>query len=453
MDVHAFRRRSGAADPPEPEGLALQIGLPWGPPPGGACHRILPSPIELDSGILELAALHHMQHRPLPARVLSRVRERIASLAPGFRSLVRTAYMEATVTGPEGEQAAPPLHAPRGGLGEWLNAYGEWVLRRTYPLFERFAPGSGPLPKEAYREFMRFASEHDLGAGDAPEFVKLIREAYLVPMGLMRRKGSEYIINPKLDSNELVRLLTPILDHHPSPARVYEHLSAPVYGLVPDQIHLLLLALLVQGEVDIVKGTRSYRETYLTLVNPLQYDRILPGHGLNLNQLRNLETLCEGFRIPAPKQWSVLAQKRSVEKLRKYGRVQRDQMSGFVTKLKDYGEAGELVSQVESLISRWLALEKGGHELQGFQHFERAIGSAHRFAAEANELASLPERFDKLLRETQRLGHVSRQPTGLPLELAFGIFPLTEPFHHRDGWKRRPDLIGQFRILLCIILD
>ena len=91
----------------------------------------------------------------------------------------------------------------------------------------------------------------------------------------------------------------------------------------------------------------------------MQYDRVLPGHGLNLNQLRNLETLCEGFRIPAPKQWSVLAQKRSVEKLRKYGRVQRDQMSGFVTKLKDYGEAGELVSQVDSLISRWLALEKG----------------------------------------------------------------------------------------------
>src|SRR5207247_5820962 len=115
---------------------------------------------------------------------------------------------------------------------------------------------------------------------------------------------------------------------------------------------------------------------------------------------------CEGFRIPVPRQWSVLAQKRAVEQLRKYGRGQRDQMSGFVTKLKDYGEAGDVVSQVETLISKWLALEKGDHELQGFQHFELAIGSARRFVGEANDLASLPQRFERLLREKQRLRHL-----------------------------------------------
>ncbi len=77
-------------------------------------------------------------------------------------------------------------------------------------------------------------------------------------------------MSPKLDNHELVRLLAPILQHHPSPARVYEHLSAPVYGLTPDQIQLLLLVLLIQGEVDIVKGERSYRETYDTMISPLQ---------------------------------------------------------------------------------------------------------------------------------------------------------------------------------------
>src|SRR5436305_14174720 len=186
-------------------------------------------------------------------------------------------------------KAPAPLQPRPGSHVAWLNSYGEWLLRLTYPMFERFAPGSGPLPKEAYRQFMKFVSEHDLGAQDAPDFVKLIREAYLVPMGLMQRKGSEYVMSPKLDNNELVRLLSPILDHHPSPTRVYEHLSAPVYGLVPDQIQLLLLVLLVQGELDIVKGERSYRETYETMLSPLQYDRVLPGRALNVNQLRNLQ--------------------------------------------------------------------------------------------------------------------------------------------------------------------
>src|SRR5439155_23689063 len=80
------------------------------------------------------------------------------------------------------------------------------------------------------------------------------------------------------------------------------------------------------------------------------------------------------------------------------------------TKLRDYGEAGDVVSHVETLISKWLALEKGDHELQGFQHFELAIGSAQRFAVEANEMASLPQRFEKLLRETQRLRHLFSDP-------------------------------------------
>jgi hypothetical protein len=68
------------------------------------------------------------------------------------------------------------------------------------------------------------------------------------------------------------------------------------------------------------------------------------------------------------------------------------------------------VSQAETLISKWLALEKGDHELQGFQHFELAIGSAHGFVGETNEMASLPQRFERLLRETQRLRHIFSDP-------------------------------------------
>ncbi len=400
----------GGGRPPEQKGLALQIGLPWGPPAEGHCYKILPARLDPDTHILELAALHHLKQGPLPNRVLTRINERIGARLSWFASLIRNAYVEAAVLDPEGIKNSAPFHALQGSHAAWLNTLGEWMLRQIYPLFERFAPGFGPLPKEAYRQFMKFASEHDIGAQDAPDFVKLIREAYLVPMGLMQRRGSEYVMSPKLEGNELVRLLVPILDHHPTPARVYQHLSMPVYGLVADQIHLLLLVLLIQGELDITKGEHSYREIYDTLPSPLQYDKVLPGTALNLNQLRNLQTLCEGFRIPVPKQWSVLTQKRAVEQLRKHGSRQRDQLSAFVTQLKTYGEAGTLLADVEAIIAKWLALEKGDHELQGFQHFEHAAGSIHRFVVEANEMASLPQRFERLLRETQRFRHLFSDP-------------------------------------------
>ncbi len=350
-----------------------------------------------------------------------------------------------------GDKATPPLAPLHGGLAGWLNAYGEWILRQTYPLFERFAPGFGPLPREAYRQFMKYVAEHDLGAPEAPDYVKLIREAYLVPMQLMQRKGPDYIISAKLEGNELVRLLAPILEHHPSPARVYQHLGAPVYGLVHDQIHLLLLVLLIQGEIDIVKGEQSYREVYETLPNPLQYDRILPGQALSLNQLRELQTFCEGFRIPVPRQWSVLAQKRAVEQLRRYGSRQRDQLSEFVTRLKASGEAGDVVTRVEALISKWLALEKGDHEIQAFQHFEVAAGSAQRFVFEANEIASLPQRFERLLREAQRYRHLFGDPRlagcadpdiATRLEALQPAPPLSEP-EELDGWLERARALYQ----------
>src|SRR5207244_3763344 len=82
-------------------------------------------------------------------------------------------------------------------------------------------------------------------------------------------------------------------------------------------------------------------EMYETLINPQQYDRIVPGRALNLNQLRDLQTLCEAFRIRTPKQWTVMAQKRAIEQLGQCGLRQRDQLSSFVIKLKDQEETEE----------------------------------------------------------------------------------------------------------------
>ena len=401
----------GGGQPPPYKGIGLQIGVPWGTTAmGGEGFKVIPKPIEFTPEVVELAALLHLRERPLAARVLKRVEERIAGRASWFATLIRSAYTDVTAINASGATVGPPLNSRPTSLDSWLNTYGEWALRQAYPQFEKFAPGHGPLPREAYRQFMKHAVEQDPCSEQAPEFVKLIREAYLVPMALMQRRGLDYAMNPKLDQHELVTLVTPILEHQPTPARIYEHLSGPVYGLVPDQINLLLITLLVIGEIDIVKGARSYREAYETLANPIQYDKIVPGRALNTAQLRDLQTLSEGFGVRVPKQWSVLAQRRAIEQLKKEGRRRRDEASVLLVKLNSYGDAGDLQGEVEKFIEQWVAIERGNNDLQGFQHLLYAIDSPRAFVAQAKELATLPDRFEKLISETQRFKHLFAYP-------------------------------------------
>jgi len=268
--------------------------------------------------------------------------------------------------------------------------------------------------------------------------------------GLMQRRGLEYTMSAKLDQHELVTLLTPILEHHPSTSRVYEHLSGPVYGLVPDQIHMLLVTLLVMGEIDIIKGNKSYREMYETLSNPIQYDKIVPGRALNTTQLRDLQTLAEGFGVRVPKQWSVLAQRRAIEQLKREGRKQRDQASEFLMKLNANGEAGELPAEIEKFIDQWVALEKGENELQGFQHFLFEIGSPRAFVVRAKELTTLPDRFERLLREAQRFKHLFDYPCIAECanaDLAVGLRRWASLRRLRILKRSRS---GSFRLATCI---
>ena len=124
-----------------------------------------------------------LKERPLTGRLLKRIQERIETRSSWFASLVRSAYLEASVQLPGGAKASPPVNALQAGTAGWLSTFGEWILRQTFPLFERFAPSHGPLSGEAYRQFMQQAASAsgDLTGEEVPEYVRLIREAYLVP--------------------------------------------------------------------------------------------------------------------------------------------------------------------------------------------------------------------------------------------------------------------------------
>lgn len=390
--------------------LGLCLRLPW----GGAqsvtgLFTLIPARIEVSEDLVELAALARLRERPLTPEALKRLEQRLAARIAPFEKAVRNAWLEAYLMTPEGRREIPPRLEERSTVDGWLAALALWVLRRSYPAFERYAPRHGPLPKEAWLRYMRFAVEEPEGY-EADEYVQLIREAYLVPMGLLRRKGRDYAVAGNLDQNELVRLVMPLTEHTPSPKTVHEHLANPIYGLVPDQSNALLIFLLLQGEIDILKDRKSYRECFQALPNPLQYDRVVPGHALSAEQLRALQQLCAALGIRTPKQWTVLAQRRSAEQLRELGRRRAQQLQTLGARLAALAEGQAFLQGLNAHIARWQSLDQGDDPLQGLIQFLFEVGSATGFLEEAKRFESMIERIPHLAGELERFRHLFEYP-------------------------------------------
>ena len=397
-----------------PQEVSLCLRLPWGSgarlPTG---YTFYPAKLVLNAGLRELAALCRLASTPpgtLTADIAQRVSQRVKDRIALFQGQVRTAYLDGTLINPAGEREPAPRFDASLHLDEWLGRFAELMYKRMYPGFERFAPSYGPLPNDAYRRLMRWLSQHDLADEDADEYVNLAREAYWVPLELLRRKGREYHAPGNIERHELIVLALSLIANEPAPKALYEHFAQPIYGLVSDQVNLLLIFLLIQGEIDILKGKQSYREAYETLPLPIQYDRIVPARALSLDQLKALERLCEGMQIRAPKQWTVLSQRHAVRQLREAGQQLRQRLQPLLLKLTQSGQAEELVAELRRLLQQWSALDKGEHELQSLQHFLFEIGSPQAFLSKLVELRDLPQRIDRLLNDVERYQHLLNHP-------------------------------------------
>ncbi|MBI2570296.1 MAG: hypothetical protein HYV63_25115 [Candidatus Schekmanbacteria bacterium] len=390
-------------------GLSLQVALPWGPEgilPG--CFRFVPGRIEDSADLRELGALLMLRDRPLDTRIAARVAERLARLTELFVAQVESAYRAGKLLTPQGKPIEVPAAPMRSEtFATWLDRILMAVLRTVYPAFERFAPAYGPLSAEVYKSFLTAALERGLGEPDAPEPIPLIREAYLVPMKLLRRQGRGYVTVANLDSHELVTVIRPVLRHGMAPAQVYETLGDPIFGLVPDQIHLLLMLLLIQGEIEILKGDRSLRDSFATLVNPQKYDRIVPGRALGVTSLQALEALCTGFELRIPGEWTVLAQRRVIRELGRVATQRRDALLPFVMRLQNMEGTAAIRAQVEALVATWgLLTSSGSDEIEAFQSFLQRIGSPAQLIAESRRLGELPQRIEGILAQRERLQHV-----------------------------------------------
>ena len=401
----------GEEQPPSPPEIAFCVRPPWGAVEAAVdVYTVMPPRLTVTDEWLELAALLRLAEQPVAPEMIEQIGKWVEKRTPWFQQAMRSVWSDAALITPEGKQEAMPSVDKECGLAGWLDSIALLVLRRRYPAFERFAPGHGPLPREAWLRLMRFAVEDDIGRYDADEYVKLIREAYLLPMGLMRRQGRDYGAAPNPEKLDLVRLLMPLLEHNPSPETIYRHLAEPIYGLVPDQVKVLLLFLYLQGEIDIRKDEHSYRDCFESLPNPLQYDTVELAHALNTKQLQALARLCEGLGIRTPKQWTVLAQRRMVEQLCEIGRKQVDQLHALVLKLKSGNQGEQLIRALEDHIKIWRTLDKSENLLQGFERFFHATGSITGFLEQVRRLGELPERIPRLVGELQRLQHLLQHP-------------------------------------------
>lgn len=391
--------------------VAICLRLPWGEPePCREVWSLQPPPLAVGDDLRELAALIRLQDRVLPPEISARVQKKRRERLGLFRDQLSQAYRNAELQSPDGVSEGRVATPTASTFTEWIESCVLWILRRRYPSFERFAPTHGPLPKETYRQLMHAALRGGLEAGGGEEFLGIVREGYLVPMGLMRRRGQEYETVPRLDANELVRLLQPLIEHQPDPRTVYQHMAQPVYGLVPDQIHLLLIFLLIQGELDIVKARRSYRDQFETLPLPQQYDRIVPASALGVDELRELERLCDGLRLRIPSQWTVLAQRRMARRLRETAAERSRDLSSLLVRLREHQGAAALTDQVSRLLGEWRILERGADELGALQQFFYEAGPVARFLADNAGLETLPQRLERWQAELSRLRHLFSQP-------------------------------------------
>jgi len=413
---HFHERRAalffGDTAPPEPPApLALCIRPPWGeagPAPGVA--TLLPRSLELDTELLELAAMLRLERRAGPAVLKELLGRRIEARKRPLAAAVQGAFLEAVLVDAEGARHTPPRPAVREPHGRWLDQLSLWMLRRRFPSFERIAPTAGPLPREAYRRFVELVEGQGLEAESDDELITLVREGYLIPMGLMRREGWYAVPEPKLDKNELIRLLRPMLESRPSPRTVAAHLADSVFGLVPDQVELLLVFLTLLGEVDLLKGRRSYREMYHAMPLPTAYDAVVPAQALPAAQLHALEEICRGLGVRRPRRWSALELGTVLGRIQGRVREDRRQLESTLVALGREEESSALAGRINAHLSVWSALDSEDAPVRTLERFLSAAGPPSRLLAERAALLELPGRLGKLLERRRHLGRLLEHP-------------------------------------------
>jgi len=444
---HGHERRyavyfgEGAPEAAEAAEVPVLVIRPcWGGGQAAAsAHTLLPASLAPEERHFELLALFRLKDGAWSEAAKRRIAARLEQQTLAFETEVKTAYGAGSLIDPSGRALPAPAADARAQEG-WLDQLAKLVLARLYPGFERFAPSFGPLSKDILRRFASFCVSNDLAAPSSDDAVQLVREAYLIPMEVIARQGGGYVIPANLERRELIKLLLPLLEHQPVPKAVYEHLAQPIYGLVPDQVHVLLLALLSLGELDLVRDGKSYRELFELLLLPIQYHRVVAGKSLSSEALLDLVRLLDAFQLKQPAKWHAIAERREIRRVREAARRLEATLEPLLFRLGEDPRGQALGERLKELILPWRTFDRDGDELEAFERLRGEVGPIEAFAARLRSAEQLPGRLDRLMRESERLEHLFRT---MPREAGPGGVELPAiPFEHPGDAPPLDDLIA-----------
>jgi Family of unknown function (DUF6079) len=386
----------GNDEPPPVEGPRLVLRLPWGnatPAPG--VPTLVPARLRPGNDERTAEVLLRLRDEPQSPDAAARIARRLAEHAERICASVRTVMAQAVWSDADGRQSAPP---PNGNLDAWSIL----TLERTFPSFAKYAPTSRPLAPQSWATFARAALGGKLVEPSSDAWLNVVRDGYLVPLGLLRRKGTAYESIGDADKHPLVRRIAPLLEHGAAPAAVYALLAEPVFGLVDDQVTALLLWLLLAGEVEITKGAQGYADAFETLPVPRSYDRVGSAAGLSGADRGKLEALVTALGLAAPRQWSVGAQRAAIEAVR----VALDEVAQRLR--PSVLDDEDLRLEVEAFVGRVDALGEG-EALSAWSRFAGAIDAPELFAERARELSELPKRLAAQAAEVRRYVHLLQE--------------------------------------------
>jgi hypothetical protein len=294
---------------------------------------------------------------------------------------------------------------------DWLQFVGDRALKIYYPAFENFACILGPLASDTYKQWLEIAltgGGKDSGRdgswleSNAP-VLHAVREGYLVPMGLIRKLGPTYKVIANLEKHELVDKLERILPHQNQPKFIYEYFAQPIYGLVPDQVHVLLLFLLLQGNIDFEKGEQSFRDCYREMMLPIQFDKILLSRGLPKELLDDLVVLADFYNIDTRHCSSIITQRQIIQKIRRRAQEVQRILGDFVLSLGGESEQNQsLLVKMQKVLSGWRIFLECDDDLWAFEQFISEINSLKQFINLQTEMLEYPKFYQSSVREIER---------------------------------------------------
>ncbi|VAW84081.1 hypothetical protein MNBD_GAMMA16-715 [hydrothermal vent metagenome] len=388
--------------------MYLRVALPWSESqPFNQGALLQPASIELSPAWLELAAMLKLKDRPLSNKARSLLNRQIKDRSALFVAEVKQAYQQSRISDATANIDQNLMLDVTKPFIEIIEQTIERLFKRRYASFERFAPSYGLVSKDIWLQYLRHGISHNVLKPEGHDAVRLIQEAYLLPMGLLKRKGHEYNLPNRLDRHELVSIVLSMLAHEPQPQLLYQHLAEPVYGLVVDQVHCLLYFLLIQGEIDILKDQHSLRDNFETLLDPRQYDRVVAANALNEIEVNALKTLLNNFDLKSPQQWSASAQRHALNQLQDLAQQSRQELHHLLTRLPESEQSLKL--KISRMTEQWNALSQGDDVFQGWQQFLYEIDSVQQFIKDLETLKGLPQQINRFLSESGRYQHIQAQ--------------------------------------------